>query len=214
MGPMDETLTDLQTGGWNFGEDVDKFQYYTQKLIDLWPEKAAVSAAVGSVCSFFYCDIVLVWLWLIAIIGDFASGIAVGWHQKHELCCVKLRHGVTKLLVYIVYTMIAAVAGVAINRACGFEIPFLNLFLAYMTITELKSILKNMSIIGFKTPPLIDAFLKRSSSRIENVVEPEERRGRMPGGIPEGFGSYGSKEVRDYTAKRSREDYGQERIER
>lgn len=161
----------IMTEGWHIEEEVQSFQYYTLRLLELWPEKAFISGALGSLCSFFYCDAVLFWLWITALVGDFASGVAVGLHVTHNLCYDRLRAGIAKILVYMVYILIAAIAGLAINRASGFEIPFLNLFIAYMTLTELKSILRNMDTIGFKTPPLIAAFIHRSASKIEKTVK-------------------------------------------
>ena len=159
---------------WTFEDEVNSFSYYTQQLADLWPQKLALSGCFSGLCAFFYADSVLLWLWLGSLIGDFASGVALALHTDKHLSYDKLRSGVTKIAVYLIYILIAAVAGVTINRASGFEIPFLNLFVAYMTLTELRSILHNMEAYGFKTPLLISAMLKRSTKKIENVVNGEQ----------------------------------------
>ena len=40
-----------------------------------------------------------------------------------------------------------------------------------MTLTEFKSVLKNLELLGWKTPPLIDLIISKSTSKIEKTVE-------------------------------------------
>lgn len=159
------------TSEWTFEADVDNFSYYSQQLLDMWPQKIALSGAISAVCGFFYADAILLWIWLGAVCADFFFGAVYGITTEGCLSCIKLRKGVAKIVAYLVYILIAGLAGVTLTRATGVPVPLLNLFIAYMTLTEFKSVLKNLELLGWKTPPLIDLIIHKSTSKIEKTVE-------------------------------------------
>lgn len=156
---------------WSLGDDVQSFQYYSQQLLDLWPQKAVISGFLSAVCSFFYADAVLFWLWFCAILCDFILGACVGIHTEGHMSLDRLQKGIVKFVTYLFYVIIAAVAGVAVTRSSGIEIPVLNVFMGYLTLTELKSIIKNMGKLGFKVPPLLMAIVGKSTKKLENTVD-------------------------------------------
>lgn len=145
---------------WAFGVDLQSFSYYTQQLVDMWPQKLLLGGVLSASCQFFSIDHIVLWTWVIAISCDFFTGICVGLKEEQTLNLFKLRKGLVKIIHYAVFIIIVAAGGMVLNRAFGLSVPWINGFLAMMTITELKSISRNLEILGFRVPVEMKMLLK------------------------------------------------------
>ena len=168
---------------WAFGDDVQSFSHYTQQLIDLWPQKLVVCSLVGAICQFFYIEPVILTTWLLALVSDLVLGIWVGIHVEHKFDWSKWHKGILKIISYILFAAIAAVGGMVINRAIGGfapAIPWMFVLMAAMTVTELKSISRNLEILGFRMPPevkfLLGTMSRRTKTDLKNLEGPQEAK--------------------------------------
>ena len=163
---------------WAFGDDVQSLEYYTQQLADMWPQKLMVSGICGSVCSFFHADAMLLWVLTLTILADFIIGIFKAYHSGDGIDSAKLRRGGLKILLYILFLMIAGSADISTARFIEVsdwsflpKIPIMNLFILYCTYTELSSITRNIEEMGFTVPSLLKSFLGSAKRKVEDSVE-------------------------------------------
>lgn len=165
---------DCSSESWAFGDVVRSMDHYTQQLADMWPQKLVLSGIFGSLCSFFYADALLLWIWVLAIFADFVVGIVKARKSNEEITCQKLQQGGVKIVLYLVYFLIAGTAGMSANRILeisGFpHVPILNGFLFYFTFTELRSITRNIEEMGYKVPALLKTFLGVGMKKFENEI--------------------------------------------
>ena len=166
---------------WAIEDDMQSFSHYTQQLFDMWPQKLVVCSLVGTICQFFYIEPVILTTWILALVSDLVLGIWVGVHVEHKFDWSKWHKGILKIISYILFAAIAAVGGMVINRAIsGFApaIPWMFVLMAAMTVTELKSISRNLEILGFRMPPevkfLLGAMSKRTKTDLKNLGKPQE----------------------------------------
>lgn len=159
---------------WAFGDVVKSMDHYTQQLADMWPQKLVLSGIFGSVCSFFYADALLLWIWILTIFADFVVGIIKSKKLNEDITYQKLRQGGDKLILHLACFLIAGTAGVSANRILelnGFpHAPILNGFLFYFTYTELRSITRNIEKMGYKVPVLLKTFLGVGMKKFENEI--------------------------------------------
>lgn len=162
---------------WAFGDDVQSLEYYTRQLAEMWPQKLMISGICGSVCSFFHADATLLWVLALTVLADFVVGIFKAERIGDGIDNAKLRRGGLKILLYIVFLLVAGTADVATTRFIEVsswslpKIPILNFFLLYFTYTELSSVTRNIEEMGFNVPPLLKSFLGRAKQRVEDEVE-------------------------------------------
>ena len=162
---------------WAFGDDVQSLEYYTQQLAEMWPQKLMISGICGSVCSFFHADATLLWVLTLTVLADFVVGIFKAERIGDGIDNAKLRRGGLKILLYIVFLLVAGTADVATTRFIEVsswslpKIPILNFFLLYFTYTELSSVTRNIEEMGFNVPPLLKSLLGRAKQRVEDEVE-------------------------------------------
>lgn len=150
------------------------FEHYTTQLLDMWPQKLVISGVCSAVCSFFYADAMLVWIYVLTFLADFVVGMMRGIKLDGCLDGAKLRQGGVKAVMYCAYLLVIGAAGVSINRFLDLaglpNIPVMNGFLVYFTCTELSSIVKKFEEMGLKVPPLLKLFLSKSTQRAEQEV--------------------------------------------
>ena len=147
----------------------------TGQLLSAWPEKLALGAALSSVATFFSADIVLYYTFLAMNLADFVLGVSIGLRRDHILNLGMLGKGIKKFLTFNIYILLSGVASMTVARI-GFETgaPLLtNLFIGYLILHEMISVIRNMEILGFNSPPLLKKFLRRTSQKIENTVSRE-----------------------------------------
>lgn len=177
---------------WAFGDDVQSFQYYTQQLADMWPQKLVISSICASACAFFHADALLVWMWFIAISADFLVGVFKARFYEGKIDPHKLIKGVVKFPTYFLYLLIAGAVDVSINRylvllGASPVLPILNGFFLYFICTELSSVTQSLEDMGLKVPALLKMLLRKSTNRVEQEIEkigPTEEEKKDASGTP------------------------------
>ena len=168
---------------WAFGDDVQSFSHYTQQLLDMWPQKLILCGCLSAICQFLYIEPVIFITWFSALLLDFLLGMWISIRVNHDFEWSKWHRGVVKIVSYFVFTLIAAFGGMVINRAIsGFApaIPWIFLLMAAMTVTELKSISRNLECLGFRMPPeiryLLNAMSRKTKRDLHNLDSTTETK--------------------------------------
>ena len=124
--------------------------YYTQSLLAFWPEKAVIGSCVAGVVSLFGGAAYLLWMLGAMLVADFAFGLADAVRRRHFRCRM-LAHGALKFPAYCLYLLIVGVVNASLSRSFGgFDMPLLNLFIAYLIITDAVSVMPTCS--GLASP--------------------------------------------------------------
>lgn len=145
--------------------------YYTQSLLALWPEKAVIGSCVAGVVSLFGGDAYLLWMLGAMLVADFAFGLADAVRRRHFRCRM-LAHGALKFPAYCLYLLIVGVVNASLSRSFGgFDMPLLNLFIAYLIITDAVSVIAHMQRLGIPVPDLLRRVLLRSKRKVERRVD-------------------------------------------
>lgn len=145
--------------------------YYTQSLLALWPEKAVIGSCVAGAVSLFGGDAYLLWMLGAMLVADFAFGLADAVRRRHFRCRM-LAHGALKFPAYCLYLLIVGVVNASLSRSFGgFDMPLLNLFIAYLIITDAVSVIAHMQRLGIPVPDLLRRVLLRSKRKVERRVD-------------------------------------------
>ena len=145
--------------------------YYTQRLLALWPEKAVIGSCVAGAVSLFGGDAYLLWMLGAMLVADFAFGLADAVRRRHFRCRM-LAHGALKFPAYCLYLLIVGVVNASLSRSFGgFDMPLLNLFIAYLIITDAVSVIAHMQRLGIPVPDLLRRVLLRSKRKVERRVD-------------------------------------------
>lgn len=145
--------------------------YYTQSLLALWPDKALVGSCVAGVVSLFGGDVYLLWMLAVMMVADFAFGVADAARRRHFRCRM-LWHGALKFLYYMAYIGIVDMVNASLSRSFGgVYMPFLNLFIVYLIITDAVSVIAHMQRLGIPVPDLLRRVLLRSKRKVERRVD-------------------------------------------
>lgn len=145
-------------------------------ISELWALKSSIATFVAGACAIIGADAVLIWLLLLAMCLDFTLGVSDAIHRRHFRCRT-LERGALKLVYYSAYLGVVSLVNASLSRACGMELPLLNLFTAYLTLTEAVSITAHMQSLGWPVPALLLRVVCGSRKHIEKRVDtvlPEE----------------------------------------
>lgn len=160
----------------SFGDEMQNILNTAGQILASWPEKLALGAAMSSLFSFFNADILLYYVFLALVCTDFFLGVLIGFRIEHHVDLHKVSKGIKKLVAFNLYIFLSGVASLTIMRmGLGSVAPmFVNLFIGYLIFHEIISIIRNMEILGFATPPLLKGFVKRATKKIERTVNEDE----------------------------------------
>ena len=150
---------------------LEGLDYYTQSLLALWPDKALVGSCVAGVVSLFGGDVYLLWMLAVMMVADFAFGVADAARRRHFRCRM-LWHGALKFLYNMANIGIVDMVNASLSRSFGgFDMPFLNLFIVYLIITDAVSVIAHMQRLGIPVPDLLRRVLLRSKRKVERRVD-------------------------------------------
>ncbi|WP_304736859.1 phage holin family protein [uncultured Desulfovibrio sp.] len=144
--------------------------YYSQNIASLWAEKAVFSTLITGFVSVFGGDALLIWFLCVMWFVDFLFGLMEALRRNRFRCRMLIR-GVLKLPTYCLYLLLVGVVNMVITRSLGMEFPVLNLFIAYLVITDVVSIMGHMLHLGMPVPRLLRNIILKSQANIEHKVD-------------------------------------------
>lgn len=153
----------------SFINPLEGLQNYTRSLSDMWQQKLAMGAIVTWLSEWIGADAALLGIMLLALCLDFALGVYVAV-KRGKFRCYTLTRGVAKLPCYCFYLLVVDTAVYALTVSTGFELPLLNMFVAYLVLTDAASIIAHMRVLGLPMPKLLALIVNSSQHKIEHTV--------------------------------------------
>ena len=137
---------------WTLGDDMQGFYDYTNKIVDMFPQKIAIACLVSGTCQYFSINETLMWIWMSTIGAAFVVAMLASFKQNSCFSHKDLQTSVMKFVACGVYGIIAAVGGKALNIPYDTHIPFMDMFLAVTIMTDLKIMATQLDSIGLRPP--------------------------------------------------------------
>ena len=135
---------------------------------------AAVTDALEQFATYFGGDAKLLLMLLLLMLIDLLVGFAKPLCRKEALSWSILQRGALKWPLYAFLLLLVGILDVMADGAIPFwDLPLLNLFTAYLGITEFFSICKNLEALGVRVPSLLLMLAKGFRRRIEKAIEKE-----------------------------------------
>lgn len=173
---------------WSLKREMLDILHHTEHLLAVWQHKFVGSLALAgvsvsfdlsrffnkdaaeSVLLLFGADSFLLALVFLLTCFDLFLGITQAC-IKQCFSAPTLKRGLAKLPLYCIYIFLIAVMSISLQRSTGFGGGLLNLFLAYLCITEIFSIIKNFERLGLYMPPLLQHIVYGVSHKIEKTIK-------------------------------------------
>lgn len=179
---------------WTPKREIMNILYYISSITESWQEKLALGGFLTFITSVFcdskhaYDNILhgyaavfggdpfLVRLLIVLFLCDLGLGLLCSFVKRDEngkrlWNPAIFGRGVCKAPVYGVYVIVVAFVATSLEHSVGWGTPILNCFVAYMTIGESRSVLKNVEKLGMKIPPLLSWLVHGAHEKIENALK-------------------------------------------
>ncbi len=144
--------------------------YYTHSLAAFWAKKMCFSGIITVGVALCGGDALLLWLMAALWAADFAFGLSVAIRRRRFRCRM-LARGVLKAPAYCLYLLLVGVVQVALTRSIGADVPLLNMFVAYLIMTDAVSVMAHMQVLGLPVPGLLRRVLFRGRRHLEKTVD-------------------------------------------
>lgn len=106
---------------------------------------------------------------MVSVAVEMLSRLLVGFKRRHSVCR-ELNRGMVRYLVYGGCLLMAVAVDVSLRRALGFSIPVVDVFMAYLILTDCSSIVGNAIRIGLPVPPLLVTLVFGGKTRVEKAI--------------------------------------------
>lgn len=155
---------------------MQELSYYIDQLFDSWQGKlmlstilTALSQLVEQFGATFGADTFLVLLLFVLVWMALGLGILVAV-KKRRFDYSTVGQGILKLPLYCLYLFLIGSIGVSIEHSISIALPLLNLFIAYLTASEVFIIVRQLQTLGVKVPPLLLFVVRGARLRFESVM--------------------------------------------
>ena len=147
----------------------EAFAYYSARLADMWPGKVAVGTALSSLCLLLGMDEVLFYVLLATLTGEMLTRIAVHCKRNKSLCR-GLQHGLARYICYGLFLLMAVAVQMAFQRAVGVGLPIVDIFMAYLILTDCASVIGHLYVLGIPVPGILKTLVVGGRRRLEHAV--------------------------------------------
>lgn len=165
------------------GEEMDSFAYYINGLFDNAAEKLCTMVFVlfGFHVAGIHGDVTILSLLIKLMVADFLLGVVCAIKTKTWNYQVLIR-GICKFPLYALYIFLVACVDQLIFNYTGLQDGWcVRLFLAYLLVCEIYSIIRTLGKIGVKVPMLLvylsnrlkEVFERKGKDGIDKVVNHE-----------------------------------------
>lgn len=155
---------------------MQEFSHYIDQFFESWQGKLMLSTILTTASQLveqfgatFGADTFLVLLLFCLVWLDLGLGIVVAV-RTGSFTYATVGQGIIKLPIYCLYLFLIGSIGVSIEHSISLTLPLLNLFIAYLTASEVFIIVKQLQILGVKVPPLLLFVVRGAKFRFENTV--------------------------------------------
>ena len=167
---LDKSRIELVNGAMTYHASIaEGLAYYSRALTDMWPGKLACGALLTAAASFLDTDRALVLLVIGAMCVDLFFGLWVAF-RRHRFRCGILARGVAKFPCYAFYILLVQACEYSLEASTGATLPGVEIFLAYLLLTDCVSILAHCAQLGFPVPGLLRGMIEGSKTRVEGIA--------------------------------------------
>ena len=162
------------------GDEMDSFVYYTDGLFDGAAHKlyAVIFMLFGFHVAGIHDDVTILSLLIKLMVADFLIGIVCAIKNKTWDYHVLIR-GICKFPLYALYIFLVACVDQLIYKHTGLQDGWcVKLFLAYLLVCEIYSIIRSLHKMGIKVPTLLvylsdrlkEVFERKGKASIDKVI--------------------------------------------
>lgn len=151
------------------GDEMDSFVYYTDGLFDGAAQKlcAVIFVLFGFHVAGIHEDVTIISLLIKLMVADFFLGLFCAVKTKTWDYHILVR-GICKFPLYALYIFLVACVDQLVFKYTGLQDGWcVRLFLAYLLVCEIYSVIRTLGKMGVKVPMLL-VYL---SSRLKEMVE-------------------------------------------
>lgn len=163
------------------GDEMDSFAYYTEGLFDGAAHKlyAVIFVLFGFHVTGIHDDVTVLSLLLKIMVADFFLGIFCAIKTKTWNYTTLVR-GICKFPLYALYIFLVACVDQLVYQYTGIQDGWcVRLFLAYLLVCEIYSVIRTLDKIGVKVPTLLiylsnrlkEVFEKHGKNKIDTTLK-------------------------------------------
>ena len=162
------------------GEDCRAFSSQLCRIWDGWASKITASfiAFFGLNCDSYYGDLFLINLLAKLMLVDLIVGCWDAAKNGQWSPRVFFVQGICKFPVYGFYVYLVATGSMALARGAKIQYPITELFVVYLLVGEIYSILKHLHYIGVPIPEILlwfcFGFRRKVHKKIRELLPDEE----------------------------------------
>lgn len=182
----------LCNDGWGPKREVSFLVMHTLNLLNRWTVKIVLALTFLGliytiVWNFFKMDEAIVLLDLVIVkvnadkfvlsslaivmLIDLVIGVGQAIFINKCFSLSVLLRGIGKWPLYSLYIILAGILAYNIQAATGYGGGILNVFMAYLSATEILSIAKNLERCGIPIPKILHLIIHNAPKKLEKLVE-------------------------------------------
>ncbi|MBQ7584906.1 MAG: phage holin family protein [Desulfovibrionaceae bacterium] len=139
-------------------------------LTQEWPSKICIGAVITSICEIMGIDKGLLYVCFGMLTADMATRILV--LAKHDRpLCAGLKRAIPRYIFYLFFIILAWTVQFSVFRAMSIEVPFTNLIIAYLILTDCASVIEHLIHLGVPVPKLIKHIVSGGKKKVEKTVK-------------------------------------------
>lgn len=144
---------------------IQGFLYYLQALFVGWP----IKTVFASIAAFFGTEqILFIWLFVM-LAADLGFGLVESIMRKRFSCKV-LARGVVKIPAYCLYIFLVGAMDMTVEKAIHLNMPFLELFIAYLVSCDAVSVMGHAIRLGMPMPKRIRRVILHTQLKVEGQL--------------------------------------------
>lgn len=150
--------------------------------LEIKPLHVVFSAALSAFISYLGAVVIPIAVLIVAMVIDYATGMAAAWHNK-ELSSKRGLFGIVKKVSYLALVSVGMIIDWIIISGLQqvniqFPLPFIVsvILTIWLIVNELISILENLDAIGVPQPKFLIKIIKRLKATTEKTMEIDEEK--------------------------------------
>ncbi len=139
-------------------------------LMNGWAGKISFSAAITFVCEMFHVDYGLAVLCFCMLTADMVLRL-IALAKRPKNLAKGLKKAIPRYIFYMLFIVMAWTVEFSIMRAIHIEIPFVDIVVAYLILTDCASVIEHLIHLGVPVPTLISMAVLGSRRKLETTTK-------------------------------------------
>lgn len=141
-----------------------------ESALILWEHKLTLGLFLGWSSAFFGITEQLFICISLLMLSDLCLGVLSAMKLKN-FNYTMLKRGFLKFVAYFLSMFLINIVDVWASAAVGTDLPLQDVYLSYLVITEVLSIMTNCSNLGLQFPALVERIIRGYKQKVEDLVE-------------------------------------------